>query len=635
MTLDDLKQQIKDEPISRIVENYLPLQKRGHHHLGLCPFHSDTNPSLTVNDSKGLFMCFACQVGGDAITFVEKHQNLNFLGALEEIAGILRLNFADYRPKRKADSPELEMALKILSKAAQIYRKIALGAERVQYNKFLGERQLSEESAEKFTLGIAPKVSVLVPYLESIPDLKERERALASALRIGLIREQKWKGGGLADAFSDRLMFPIWDARGQVVAFSGRALTKEQQERGKYINSKESLCFSKKQQLYGFHLAKNAIRQNGSVVLVEGQMDLIALHNAGFDNSLAVMGVGLVDSTLARVISMSKNIYLGLDSDRAGFTAMERMNQLCLEQGVLPRYLSYAPHKDPDDFLREMGRIELTSLIEQAPVMLDLLLERLIPVEIPAISDQKLAILQQAFTIVAPLKEQLQGLERLFVLSKRLGLQSTPDQIQKSYVGHLASLKRPQAKRILPRSDASKREEEPPLPELQDMPVNMEEPNDFHSQVGPGEFISAAERNFLVEVTINPVILTHEKFMELLDYIVSDAVKSYAVALRNLFMEIEQSEYVRLVGNMLEQQQFGLSIKECVGGALFRYQHHNLNDRIIGRLVRDIGVKLQRGQLISKREQLKRMQGSCSSEEEMNSLMLQLMEIQKKLSKIK
>ncbi|MBT7669395.1 MAG: DNA primase [Bdellovibrionales bacterium] len=352
MTLDDLKLQIKDEPISRIIENYISLQKRGHQHLGLCPFHADTNPSLTVNNSKGLFMCFACQVGGDAITFVEKHQNLDFMGALEEIAGILRLNFSDYQPKRSPESPEMEMALRILSKAAQIYRKVAVGSSRTDFDNFLLERKLSEESAEHFYLGIAPKGSVIVPYLESIPNSQDRKQALQSAIKIGLIRQQKWEGGGLADTFSERLMFPIWDVRGQVVAFSGRAMTSGQESRGKYINSRESICFSKKQQLYGFHLAKSAIRQSDAVILVEGQMDLIALHNAGFPNSLAVMGVGLVEATLARILSLTKNIYLGLDSDIAGIKAMERINQLCMEHGVLPRYLSYTPHKDPDDFLR-------------------------------------------------------------------------------------------------------------------------------------------------------------------------------------------------------------------------------------------------------------------------------------------
>src|SRR5690606_16317778 len=223
-----------------------------------------------------------------------------------------------YVSKKKKD-PKLELAEKILSKTALIYRKVASEKTPKEFAEFLDKRRLSNDTAKTFQLGYAPGSNVITNYLASIKNESERKKTLDLAEEIHLIRKSNRDEQSHFDTFRDRVMFPIWDQYGHVVGFGGRQVFDYQ--KGKYINSQESFVFRKKQILYGMHLAKTAIRQRDAVILCEGYMDCIALHHHGFTNAVAVMGVAMGEGTLKTLKALTSNFYLALDADDAGMKA--------------------------------------------------------------------------------------------------------------------------------------------------------------------------------------------------------------------------------------------------------------------------------------------------------------------------
>ena len=345
MSLEDLKNRIKEEiPISSVIGNYLSIKRSGSAMVAVCPFHSDTKPSMNINDSKKIFKCFACGAAGDSIGFVMRYSNLDFVDALKDICSKQGINFDSYQEERKTN-PKVEMAKKILTKSALLYRKVASSGQFGPYNSFIKNRGLDEETAMTFSLGFAPNKNSISDYLKSIPNPTERDFAISVALDITLIRRDKNNPEAHYDTFRDRIIFPIWDHYGQVVGFTSRAIRDDQ--KAKYLNSVESFVFSKTNILYGFHLAKNAIREKDAIILVEGNMDQIALYKHGFTNTVAIMGTALGASSVERILSLTKNVYLALDSDAAGFNAAERAYKQFAEKGVVAKFIEFSPRLTP------------------------------------------------------------------------------------------------------------------------------------------------------------------------------------------------------------------------------------------------------------------------------------------------
>ncbi|MCP4459827.1 MAG: toprim domain-containing protein, partial [Cytophagales bacterium] len=247
--------------------------------------------------------------------------------------------------------------------------------------------------------GYAPGNNGLIKYLNSIPS-SDRDTAIKAAKEIGIIRDNK-HGKGHYDFYRDRVMFPICDHSGKVRGFSSRAVLPDQKP--KYLNSGESFIFDKGNILYGFNLAKNHIRESDSVILVEGNMDAVTLHQYGFKNSVATMGVGLSQNSARLLSNMTKNIYLAMDSDPAGLKAMTKINEEFLAHGKTAKFIDFSPEKDPDDFLNKIGRLELLERIEMAPTFIDHLIKNEIPNPIPENTDRKLEILNKVFQIIKPI----------------------------------------------------------------------------------------------------------------------------------------------------------------------------------------------------------------------------------------
>lgn len=638
----DLKEKIKDTPISSIIGHYISLTRKGSYCLALCPFHNDTNPSLTVNDSKGMFICFACQTGGDAITFVEKYKRLDFKETLKEIAKLLGLPYEEYGRSRKVP-PKTSLARWLFSQAMQLYCKLAEeGPHHSIFESFLQRRGLSRQTAKTFHLGLAPPDNALVAFLSQAPQGHHRHLAPTSpppagkspqdiwamAKELGLIRESR-SGGRPYDTFQSRIIFPIWDHSGHVVGLGGRAT--QEQQLAKYLNSQESFHFNKKNVCYGFHLAKSFIRERDSVILVEGYMDMISLYQKGLENTIAVMGVGMSGHTLRSLKSLTQNLYLGLDTDTAGSKAKARINELCLKGGIIPLDLDFSPHKDPDEFISERGPLAFAKLMEQAPPFIDVLLAQALPEKIPSLTDRKLAILHQMFALLAPIGTTLSATERLVKMGKRLGLKSGPDQIISAYKAahkdYENSLKHP----------SSLAKHPPPLPPPTKvlLPDSDSDPDPTPTPTPPTLALGQAERLALREITLHPSLLTHENALKLLDFLGHDEIKLYFSKLRNIIYEIDEREYPEFVLSTLNEGTFSLELREVVGNALYKYRPMPLDEKKKGQLMTDLEKTLQIGQLKIRKMQLKLDRTKCHTEEEVASNIKEVIHVERQLEAIK
>lgn len=634
MSLDELKLKIKEEiPISNVIGSYLSIKKSGSSLISLCPFHSDSKPSMHINDSKKMFKCFACDAAGDSIGFVMKYRNLDFIDALKEICQKQGLNFDSYQEEKKSN-PKLDMARKILTKTAQLYRKTATTHKFSPYDDFIKKRGLNEEIATTYTLGFAPARNSLHDYLTSIPNEKEREFALSIALELGLIKVDRNNAESYYDTFRDRIIFPIWDQFGQVIGFTSRAVRDDQ--KAKYMNSVDSFVFNKRNILYGFHLAKNAIREKDSVILVEGNMDQIALFNNGFHHTVAVMGIALGAPSLERLLSLTKNIYLALDTDGAGFAAMERINRQLAAHGVVAKYLEFSPQKDPDEFLQAQGAFALQTKIDNAVPAFDILLNKIIPEILPEVLDRRLEILNQAFEMISPLGNHLSASERIVTIAKRLGLKSEPAQIVKTYEEYLEKIeaKEKAAARFQPKNkpaESENNDQSTALNSLETSELDLVE----HVEKSAPIVLSKIERLLVQELVQLPILFSEEKSLELLDFVTSNEVKKYIGKIRKIILEIDESEYSSVISNLTSGPEYSLELKEAVGSALFKYKVRELDSKTRKKIILDLKTKLQMEILKDKKSEIKKLQLVCTSETEMTKLLKELSEVEVGLQTLK
>ena len=587
-TIDDLIQRIKDLPVSEVISRYVHTVRKGTQTLAVCPFHDDHSPSLNVNDTRGMWYCFVDRLGGDAIRFVMLYKNLEFRDALEDICGRLGWDYASYVQTKKK-SPKFDLGKKVLTNSSKLYRKIAETKESASFQHFLKTRNLDDEIAKEYGLGFAANQSALFDYLSSIPNDEERPKALSIAQELGLIRPSKFGEKTHYDTFRDRIIFPIWDQFGQVIGYTSRA-TKEDQK-PKYMNSIDSFLFNKSNLLYGLHLAKPFIRDKDNVIVVEGNMDQIALYKFGFKNSVATMGVSMGEVALTRLLSLTKNIFLSLDNDQAGYKASCRINAQFMEHGIMPKYIDLNPHKDPDDYLEQEGHVAMQKIIDDANYFLDTEIENCIPKEIPTISEKKLDILQSVFSIVSPLKNSLSATERVSAVAKRLGLQSDSSTIIKNYEAYLSS----EEQKPSARPPASEQEEEVlAAPNIEGEATHVE----------LTRTISLVEARLLQNLVQNPTLLTFDESTELLDFVENPDVKGYILKVKDLMYEIDDSEYHSVLTNLMDQNVYSAELSSVVSAALYKHHEINLNlkdEKVIKKTIGDIKSKLQEVRLKEKK----------------------------------
>ena len=616
----DVLSRIKSFPVSEVLGHYISLKSKGSDYIALCPFHNDSNPSLHVSDKKGVFKCFPCDAGGDAIAFVQKYKNLSFREALLEIADKLNIPVDDLKSSKKRD-PKYDLAFRVNKCALKIFRECAQSQKYPEYGKFIQHRKLTPEIATQFALGYAPGDNVLTRYFLGLPET-DRKKAVDMAQKIGLIQPSTKRLGEFYDTFRDRIIFPIWNQYDEVVGFGSRAVFDYQ--KGKYINSRESFLFNKKYTLYGLNFAKQSIREHSQVILVEGYMDCLALAMSGLTNVVAVMGVAM-GAKMAKTLShMASDIVLGFDSDDAGLAAATRVNELFLPEGLLPRHLDYSPHKDPDEFLQGESRIKLREKIERAPAFLDFLIRRELGPSIPKNIDGKLAKLHRVFDLVAPLKKSLLATERIIESAKKLGLKSTHEQILESYQGHLSKQRKPYSGEG-PREGHRDSERVLPLGEGGDGPSVSDSPE--------GE-LSKADCVILENFAQYPECFKDKDYGQLLEYVSHDEVKQLIQLLEGVYLEVNEGHYPKVALAALERERVGQSAMSIIAGGLLRYVPRGMGEEKVKKLLQDLRRKLKRGDLIERRGELERLRRESTTDGEGYEYLRKINTIQQEINQL-
>ena len=339
-----------------VISAYVSLKKKGGQYVGLCPFHNEKTPSFSVSQSKQMYYCFGCGAGGNVFTFLMQYENDSFLEAVESLAD--RAGIALPRQEMSARArQEADRRTRILeaNKAAGKYFYAQLRMEQGQAAmEYFQERGLSRETMKKFGLGFANAASNDL-YLYLRKEGYEDEILKDS----GLVTIEERRGG--RDKFWNRAMFPIMDANSRVIGFGGRVIGEGEP---KYLNSPETMIFDKSKNLYGMHLAKSSRRPY--LLLCEGYMDVIALHQAGFDNAVASLGTSFTQGHAALIRRYVKEVYCTFDSDNAGVKAALRAIPILKEAGITAKVINMRPYKDPDELIKAEGAEGYQRRIEQA-----------------------------------------------------------------------------------------------------------------------------------------------------------------------------------------------------------------------------------------------------------------------------
>lgn len=353
-----LQELAERNPIEEVVAEYVPLTKRsGQNLFGLCPFHSEKTPSFSVSPSKQIYHCFGCGKGGSVINFIMDIENLSFRDAVEFLARRAGMTVPDdgLDPGR----PRRDRLYALNREAARFFysRLVEPGGESAQ--RYLERRQISPQFARRFGLGYAPDSWDSLTNAMKEKGFTERELAEAGLVKHG-------KRGGVYDIFRGRLMFPVIDVRGHVVAFSGRLLGDGEP---KYLNTPDTPVFSKSHNLFGLNLAKKS--KSGYIILVEGNIDVVSLHQAGFDSAVASLGTSLTPEQARLLSRYTHEIVISYDADEAGRKAAQRAIGLLDKLELRVRVLTVRGAKDPDEFIKSRGADAFRALLESSENHID------------------------------------------------------------------------------------------------------------------------------------------------------------------------------------------------------------------------------------------------------------------------
>ena len=374
--------------IEEVVSSYIKLEKSGANLKARCPFHNEKTPSFFVSVDRGTYYCFGCGASGDIFTFVEEFEGLDFKGALKLLADKAGVPLLPYTREMKEAESEKEKLYRAMEEATLYFENnlavkppSELGGLTASPQEYLKTRGLNEKSIKDFRIGFA-----LLDWRKLYEYLKGKGFADSIIERAGLAKKPDDAGKAMYDRFRGRIMFPISDSSGRVIAFSGRIFVDDGKS-AKYLNSPETPIFSKNAVLYGIDKAKDAIRKNNFSILVEGQMDLILSHQAGYKNTVATSGTALSDSTISKekVVSnlglirrLSGNLVLGFDADKAGANATTRAGKIALSLGMDVKVVEMPEGVDPADLISKSGADKWREAIKNARHIIEFLLNKIL-----------------------------------------------------------------------------------------------------------------------------------------------------------------------------------------------------------------------------------------------------------------
>jgi DNA primase len=362
--IDDLKHQAD---IVVVIQDYVSLKKIGATYKGLCPFHGEKTPSFHVDRDKGFFHCFGCDVGGDAIKFVELHEKIGFADAVKLLAQRFGIALPELEasPEQRAHAVEREALLNVHEAAAAYFRQQLASSAGVRIHKQIADRGITPATSDALGLGYAPREGLAIALLN-------QGFSQALLVRAGLVVQRD--DGSVIDRFRNRLMIPICRDTGSVIAFGGRAVDADQQP--KYLNSPETPIYSKSRTLYGLNVSKAAIRQGGFAVLVEGYFDFAQVYQAGFQSVVASCGTALTPPQAQQLRRFTAKVVLSFDPDAAGQGAAAKSCELLVAEGFEVNVATLPAGDDPDTFVRKHGSNGYAERLKRSTPYLDFLLDR-------------------------------------------------------------------------------------------------------------------------------------------------------------------------------------------------------------------------------------------------------------------
>ena len=351
--IDEIRQ---SNDIVDVISQYVRLKRSGRNYFGLCPFHNEKSPSFSVSPDKQIFHCFGCGVGGNVFTFLMKIEGISFIEAIQNLAERANIVLPKLENNEESGKEELKAKVyKVNEFAAEYYHKnLYLPTAKIA-QEYVKKRKLSNETLKSFRIGFSGK------FDELYKELKKQGFAETEILESGLVN--KSDRGQYIDRYRNRLMFPICDVRGRVIAFGGRVLD---DSKPKYINSPENVVYSKGRHLFGLNVAKKGQGVLKKILIVEGYMDVISLHQRGITNVVAPLGTALTQQQGWLLRKNAEQIILSFDSDEAGLNAKIRALDILQNMGCDLRVLNMEGAKDPDEYIVKFGNARFTNLIEKA-----------------------------------------------------------------------------------------------------------------------------------------------------------------------------------------------------------------------------------------------------------------------------
>ncbi len=391
--IDDL---IARNPIDDVVGQYVSLTRRGSNQFGLCPFHGEKTASFSVNTDKGIYYCFGCHKGGGVVNFIMEIENLSYPDAVRFLAKRAGLEVPEDEQYQSRYRKQ-ERLWALCKEAARFFHDqlySPAGKEGLEYAK---NRGLSQNTLTKFGMGFAPN-----SWSSLLDAMKKKHFTEDELLEAGLVLKNPTKGT-VYDRFRNRLMFPIIDVRGHVIGFGGRVMD---DSTPKYLNSPETIIFNKRKNLFGMNLAKKT--KANQIILVEGYMDAIALHQYGFDCAVASLGTALTEDQVTLLSKYTQQVVLIYDGDEAGQNATRRAMPMLEKSGLQMRVLRIQGAKDPDEFLKKYGADRFKLLLEGAENQMEYQLQSLARKYDLGLDDQKVEYLKAAAELLSGINSAVQ-----------------------------------------------------------------------------------------------------------------------------------------------------------------------------------------------------------------------------------
>lgn len=399
-----------------VISEYVLLTRKGQNYFGLCPFHGEKTPSFSVSPDKQIFYCFGCGAGGNVFSFVMQRENLTFPEAVHLLADKIGVKIPDTADDEWNKEKEVKNRFFEINSLAKDFYQYVLNKMKVGQvaREYLKKRGLNQEVVEEFQLGYAPDSWDALKNFLTKKNYQENELN-----EIGLVLPRNDQRG-FYDRFRHRLMFPIWDVKGNIIGFGGRILGNGEP---KYLNSPESTLYNKRANLYAIHLAVKSIRELDQVILVEGYLDVITAHQFGIKNTVASLGTALTKEQIKLLMRYTHNVVLAYDADAAGVNATSRGIELLHSQGCKVKILTIPDGKDPDEFIRNKGQQAFKKLIKEALPLVQYKLEQAISKYSLEIPENKAKIVEELAPFLLSINSEVEKEIYLKMVAKALNLQ--------------------------------------------------------------------------------------------------------------------------------------------------------------------------------------------------------------------